>query len=175
MWLCCGCAAQFSHRHTCCRPANFCYRFAIVVIFLVLVSMARWKDICFYLVLSGLMYIVNGINREYRIYTDCRRRQLTSEGSEFIANCHDMWRLCTKFATIFPNMNMIYVFCAVLVLNFLPEFHIVLKLRWCTIFSMHNLSRAMQRNGAAAAGSPALQDHFQTISVKFWPDAATNA
>ena len=30
----------------------------------------------------------------------------------------------------------------------------------------------MQRNGAAAAGSPALQDHFQTISVKFWPDAA---
>ena len=26
--------------------------------------------------------------------------------------------------------------------------------------------------GAAAAGSPALQDHFQTISLKFWPDAA---
>ena len=41
----------------------FCYRFAIVVIFLVLVSMARWKDIGFYLVLSGLMYIVNGTNR----------------------------------------------------------------------------------------------------------------
>ena len=65
---------------------SFCYRCD----FLVLVSMARWKDIGFYLVLSGLIYIVHGINREYRIYTDCRRRELTSEGLEFIANCHDM-------------------------------------------------------------------------------------
>ena len=81
--------------------------------------------------------------------------------------------VCTKFATIFPNIILSFVFCAVLVLNFLPEFHIVLKLRlslklrlrWCTIFSMHNLSYAMHRHGL---GLRRLEvEHCKTIFRRF--------
>ena len=75
--------------------------------------MARWKDIGFYLVLSGLMYIVHGINREYRMYT------LTVEGESWrrkIRIHRKLPRYVTVMYQICHNFPEYYTFACVLAL-----------------------------------------------------------
>ena len=82
---------------------------------------------------------------------------------QILMKSDDKNRAWQNFEAKFGHFWCLFVYLSTLYVHFIVNFYIFRKIRWCTIFSMHDLSRTMQHIGSVVAGSRALQDPFLAI------------